>query len=474
MITLPLPRTVRRALAKPRSSAQCAFPSHSTHRSNNQVPELYKPSGSVEDYSLSEPIGIHPVFSSRITHIAKVPHFYTHLFLTYTQGGIFGEGSSIDVQRALLTSVYEGMERYLATLYDPQTLLYGSYRDLRPEAVDVKELVLMCEWEYENANYPYVKYGDELKLHWLRCYEIRDGDLVPRLIPATLAILRYSWTNPSERFTATLSPGTASGPTYAAAVLHGLYELIERDAFVITWLNKLSCPKIKVKTFTSQGLTNSYRRLREDGFQVDFINITTELKIPVVLTIITQGKTKLSRTNYMAFGLGSNLNLLKALERSYAEALELMVNYYDFNDPRKINLRNRKIKIPGFDLERYFDQCSFLAASKEETDLANLVTAAPKDCFSELTESLLRLSKRGLKTYFADLTPSELKKCSQYRLVRVFASYLQPHLYEWDCWRLDNHRIYSAPVEMGLRKRPLDNNKINLLQNPFAVLEQLT
>ena len=417
-----------------------------------------------------EPLHLHPFFASHISKIVKVSHPYIHMFYTYCNKEIFGEGSSSDVHKALETSIYEAMERYFAMRYEDQVLIYDSRQNLR-EAIDVRELILMKEWEYVNAHYSYVRYNDELKLHWCRCYEIRNMKLIPRLIPATLAILRYSWKYRNERFAPTLSPGAASGDNYSKALLHGLYELVERDAFMMTWLNRLSCEKIVVDEFLSEELTSSLRRLIEDGYKVEFVNITTEFKIPVILALISQGEIKLSTTNYISFGLGSNLNPKKALMRAFSEALEIMVNYYNFDDPGIIRMKNIRTAVDNFDLKNYFEKCSFLTESENECTVNQLPITESVDDVNELETCVSRLVDRGLNVYFADLTPPQLRN-AKYCLIRAFVSYLQPHLIEWDCWRLDNPRIYTAPIEMGYRTKPISEDQLNLIQNPFAVMGQ--
>ena len=99
---------------------------------------------------------------------------------------------------------------------------------------------------------------------------------------------------------------------------------------MITWLDFLNCDRIDVLEFPSKKLTGSLNQLRLDGFRIDFINITTEFEIPVILAVISQGEIKYSSVNYMAFGLGSNLDPRLALMRAYSEALEILVNFYNF------------------------------------------------------------------------------------------------------------------------------------------------
>ena len=420
----------------------------------------------------STPVVIHSVFGDALAGCVRIPHRYIHLCMATARDGTHGEGSSLDPHRAIETSICEVMERYFGTMYDPESLTYGSYRDLGPEAVNPRDLVLLRDWEHERTKIQYVRYSDELPLHWCRGFQILQGNLVPCLLPATLAVMKFSWSRAPERFAPSLSPGTASGRGYLEAILHGVYELVERDAFILAWLNRLSCPRIHVREFSAAGLTVSLERLRADGFDATFVDLTTELGIPVALSIIGKSRRAPDEPGYLSFGLGANLDPQRALERAYREALEIMTSFYDFADPSTI--RTRKLEIPdgSLDLADYFRFCEFLTASPEIKHAAPAATPAVRaDTTDELHSCIAVLADAGVDVYFVDLTPANLQSVA-YRLVRVLASRLQPHLYEWDCWRLDNPRIYSVPVDMGYRATPLAERDLNLIQNPFAVLSR--
>jgi thiazole/oxazole-forming peptide maturase SagD family component len=241
---------------------------------------------------------------------------------------------------------------------------------------------------------------------------------------------------------------------------------------MITWLNFLNCDRIDVLEFPSKKLTGSLNQLRLDGFRIDFINITTEFEIPVILAVISQGEIKYSSVNYMAFGLGSNLDPRLALMRAYSEALEILVNFYNFTDSRKISVTNRRTKIPQVNLQSYFKFCSFLTQSRKVTTIDRIPAKIVHNEFDELDQCLRMLNVHNIRIYFSDRTPFSLQG-KEYYLMRVFASYLQPHLYDLDCWRLQNPRIYSAPLKMGYKNEALNEANLNLVPNPFAIIDNL-
>src|SRR5437764_1164284 len=65
-------------------------------------------------------------------------------------------------------------------------------------------------------------------------------------VPAVAAYMHGNNVMPGDALFAPTSNGLAAGPTVVAAVRSGLCELIERDAFSVTWLNRLAAPEIQL------------------------------------------------------------------------------------------------------------------------------------------------------------------------------------------------------------------------------------
>lgn len=432
-------------------------------------------------FYLGSAFDIHPKISSILRRVIRVPHRFAHVYWTTVtdeqldelkprvgrESTIHGEGCSIDSpQEAITISVYEATERLFSVHVDDE-LVRGSFFDFRPSAVHPGEFILPREWEYEQCSYTYVRYHESLSLHWFPVYQITQDEVVPRLIPASLAVTGFSLRCPDERFVPILSTGFAAGTRFAQTILRGIYEVVERDAFMIAWLNRLSCPRLQVRS-TSSSFFESLRQLSDEGFAVDFVDLTTDLKIPVILTVIEHRVPELKPNNCKVFGLGCHLNPERALVKSYIEALRMMLNYYEFEED-EVRVRNLDLYAnnPFFD-ESYFQKTSFLNVSSEVKPLEQMPNQATDDHESDLRICLSALNGKEADVYFADFTPAELRD-SSYCLTRVFISKLQPHLYEHDFWRLDNPRITQAPVAMGHRNVSRNEGELNLLPNPFSL-----
>jgi len=135
----------------------------------------------------------------------------------------------------------------------------------------------------------------------------------------------------------------------------------------------------------------------------------------------------------------------------------LLVNFFNFSDN---TIQPRRVKsLAGLPPVEYFRRCQFLfdmacGEAKQRQEPSNLTTQ------DEMSSCVKLLKERGLRTYFVDLTPPNLSCEIQYKLVRVFVSWLQPHVYELDAWRLANPRLSTFDAE-----------KLNPLRDPFAAAE---
>jgi ribosomal protein S12 methylthiotransferase accessory factor YcaO len=212
-----------------------------------------------------------------------------------------------------------------------------------------------------------------------------------------------------------------------------------------------------VGCFDSPGLSASLAQLRADQFQIRFADLTTNLGIPAYLAAISH---PLHPDGATVFGLGANLYPHRALERAYVEAVELLVNFFNFSGK---TIRPRCVKaLAGLAPSDYFQRCQFLfdASGGRAQQRSNPEGLTIR---SEMEACLGLLKQHGLRLYFADLTPTGLARDVRYRLVRVFISWLQPHVYELDAWRLANPRLSTAA-----------SHHLNLLRDPFAANEFAT
>lgn len=195
-----------------------------------------------------------------------------------------GGGESIEA--ALAATIGEAVERYCMLLYDRDEMVYGSYRELADHAVHPDDLRLysreQVEAKKESIRLTY--FTEDTPLRWVWGYSLTQRR--PRLVPATQVYLQYSLEEGENSIGRNASTGLAAGSTLEEAILTGLYECVERDAFTIAWLHRRVGPRIRVDDpeLAEMLKTRFYAGHPNVDFQI--YDVTLDIPIPCVFAVM--------------------------------------------------------------------------------------------------------------------------------------------------------------------------------------------
>ena len=429
------------------------------------------------------PFTFHPRLAAEIASIVQSETHPYSLFETVMYGpredyggGLEDSGvnhgaglSFTSAADALTKSVFEAFERKFSKVHNPKDLIRGSFRELAHRAVSPEGFSLVSEWESERSKLPYVRYTPDLKLAWKEGFRVHERSLRPVLLPAALVYAQYSWRHPEERFAPNLSPGLACHFNFSSAFLHGLHELIERDAFMITWLRRLSMPRIDPRTVSFDDAEPALEHLHRLGFTVHFINITTDIGVPVVLCLIEH--QTLPWDGALIPGLGSDLNPRVALHRAFLEALMLLRNFATIDDERTAVIPGEPDALMQCALppKEYYAAARFLLNGEPSVSMHDLPNHDRGNPAANLDHLVDHLNHRNLQTYFVDLTPPEYAQDTAFCLTRAFISGVQPMVYEPDCWRLNRERLFKSDSATGSTSSTPDYAGLNLAPHLFMM-----
>lgn len=142
-------------------------------------------------------------------------------------------GHADNYSRSEILGVIEGLERIAGFTNHHRPALWATAREIKDRPhVDMSDCGLYAPAFYE-------KWGDRAqpwtslpRVPWVHAWSLRDDRLV--LVPEQLVY--YGDHRPEVTVSVQeCSNGCASGASVTEAVLHGLLELIERDAFLLQW-----------------------------------------------------------------------------------------------------------------------------------------------------------------------------------------------------------------------------------------------
>ncbi len=224
-------------------------------------------------------------------------------------------GGSVDWRKARAAAVGESVERYCGSIAGEAELIFSNYSDLKEDATPPEAFVLFSQEQYERKDFPFHRFTAHTKVRWVQGYSLIKSQ--PILVPACFVYVPYQLLPGEALICQPTSNGLACGDTLEEAILHGLYEVVERDAFMTAWYRGLPVPRLVASARKNEVTGEMVKRCESLGMRVFFLDITPDLKIPAVLTCFQQAE---GPGPAAAVGAASRLNLEEALLKSLEEA----------------------------------------------------------------------------------------------------------------------------------------------------------
>ena len=115
------------------------------------------------------------------------------------------------------------------------------------------------------------------------------------------------------------STGLAAGGTLKDAILQGIYEILEHDAWMIGQANMIKLPLVDIATSKNENLKEKIARIEKLGYKVVVRDYSNDIGIPVFRAWIV------SENDYTAYafnGFGASYDPEIALERAITEAVQ--------------------------------------------------------------------------------------------------------------------------------------------------------
>lgn len=241
--------------------------------------------------------------------------------------------------------------------------------------------------------------GADTKVSWCAARRLADRSEV--LLPADLCLRRPE----AERdfvIPFPLSIGSAAGTSFDGALLHGLLELIERDAASLWWRGGRRAGAIDARDVGAEAFLQKLRPAGLAQRHSWLLDITTDIGIPTVAAVSCAGD------GYgFAFGLATRTTLAAAARSALLEMCQLELAYAVIEAKRRergeagLNAKDR------IHLDRATkinaDQCPLLQPLAARTEHNPIDASEPRRVCETIAR---RLESLGIETFFIDLTRS--------------------------------------------------------------------
>jgi ribosomal protein S12 methylthiotransferase accessory factor len=169
----------------------------------------------------------------------------------YIPGG--GKGGSM--RQPFLGALGELAERLLAVLHFAAVVrdsVVASYEDLTRQgrqALGPDDLPLFAAEQYSRPGFPYEPFRPETHLRWIEGIDLLTEQ--PILVPAQLVLIYYKHQPGEAHIGYPTTGGLAFHHDRRRALLHGIYEYVERDAINVRWYCRLPpyCVDVDLEEF---------------------------------------------------------------------------------------------------------------------------------------------------------------------------------------------------------------------------------
>jgi len=334
-----------------------------------------------------------------------------------------GSGRTLSYLSAEVCAVAEALERYGGLSPNGRRgAVRASMRELGEAALDPARLGLHSPAQYDLPGYRYQRYHRDLTLSWVWGYSF--GRQRPLLVPQSLAYYGTPAPGSGERrFVSDTSNGCALGGCLEEAILHGLLEVAERDAFLLTWYGRLTVPRVEVRSLQGSTAALLVERIEHTtGHTVHVFDTTQEQGVPAVWVMAVDEQDR-ADTPKAVCGAGAHLDPHAALDGALLELgrqLEFACRTYPaerehtlpmLDDPRLV--RVMADHAPLYHLPEAFGRLSFLHDTPLRTSFAEAFGGAggrppaSDDLSVDLRATIDRYLDTGLDVLVVDQTGPE-------------------------------------------------------------------
>lgn len=225
------------------------------------------------------------------------------------------QGKGVDADAARTSAAMEALETRVAEI-EPTSLTWATVNDVAGSAAGMIDL-------HSTARCVPSEIGDG-QIPWVTGLDILSGNQV--MVPWWLAGMDHRGERPAGFEQS--SDGLASGNTHAEALLHGLCELVERDAWTLVQLKseqELNACLVDPASVEDAVLDLMVRRLRNAGIQLLLLDMTTDLQVPAFLAVLipdSTAKRSDPRWSQICGGCGCHPDPVRAMLRAITEAAQ--------------------------------------------------------------------------------------------------------------------------------------------------------
>jgi ribosomal protein S12 methylthiotransferase accessory factor len=299
-------------------------------------------------------------------------------------------GKGVSPIQAQVSITMEAIERYCSEFREEYLtkLVRGSYNRIKANhnVLDPREMVLSGLSDYD----------PDLEIHWTWGTDLSKGEEI--LVPACAVF--HPFHEDKALIINTHTNGIAAGNTIEEAVIHGLAEVVERDAWSIAQYTQYFHDAIFIEDDRENDfIIGIFKKFEDAGIEIVAKDLTTDVGIPVVAAFSRDLEYQTMET---IDGLGAHLDPKVATVRALLEIATTRALFI-----QKYGLEGMCDTAPLYLRDGEDENFRFYAYNQK--GIKELEVGYSADIYDDIQSMLAKLRARGLARVIAvDLTRSDV------------------------------------------------------------------
>lgn len=381
----------------------------------------------------------------------------------YGNDGSIASGFSFNKEIALIRVLGEAAERYCLDNYFPRNVLTSSTNDIKFPHLDPISIVVFSKSQLRKSSLKKFRINRQKQFRWVKGISLSEEKTI--FIPSQLITIDSNKED-EKLILNPISTGAAAGLSLNNALYRGICEIIERDGFMISYLNKLLVARIDLLSIKNKTISKFLEIFHRYNLELVVLDITTDLGVPTFVAL-TLDRTGLGPA--VSVGIKAGLDLTPCIIGAIEESLmtrSWLRDKFVYKDPDY----KRKREITDIVDRAHFwfpissiKYLDFWLGSKNIKKVQRKKFSPP----TNLLATVLRLLKeKDIEVVYVDITHPKIKKHGIV-VVKVFIPKLQPLYLDERYPYLGGSRLYEVPVKLGFLKVPNKESQLNKIPHPF-------
>lgn len=382
-------------------------------------------------------------------------------FLSGEKYGGRSAGCGFKWEDAVLGTIGETVERYAPAFYNLEESIFSSFKNLPKNAIHPTEFALFHKEQFKDERFRMKEFTEDVELTWFPTLDLTNGE--ETWLPAQFIYLPFNYDK--NYITANTSTGLAAHTDYYKAILNGLYESIERDSFVLTWMQNLVPEKIIISAEIQEYINNHFPAT----YEWHFFDISYDIEVPSVLGFCF-GEAEYGK--FVAVGSSTRATYGDALKKVIQEIGQAIPYFrYLLGEKKDWNPSDDFTLIQNFedhsifyvkrqDLWYIFDKWT----TQQETKKIDFNEKRNRTDQEEIKHIVQILKNKNYNVLFKDITTHDIRQLGFFS-IKVFIPQLIQLAGAYPFYFLGGKRLYTVPESMGYKSNNFDH--LNKFPHPF-------